>query len=227
MCYDVCMNKVNQRFGKLLVIEKIKSRFIGGMLRGTYRCKCDCGKIVIRINQNLNNRHVGNCGCYSRELISKIGKIKGASRFWTYKHGMFGTRFYNIYRNIIDRCKNKKNISYRFYGKIGIKNEFKDFEHFYNTMYKSYQEHIKKYGIKQTTIERIDSSKNYSPSNCGWATYTEQANNRKNNLFIEYKGKRKTLADWSKLFGTTKHITYHKLTGLNYNTDKPNKNDII
>ena len=47
------------------------------------------------------------------------------------------------------------------------------------------------------TLERIDNDKGYEPGNCRWASQGEQMRNRRTNVFIEYKGKRQTVRDWS------------------------------
>lgn len=205
------MNKIGKTFGLLTVKKKASNVFVGGQSRSAYLCVCRCGKEVIRLSQNLNNNFKSNCGCWSKQQVTKLGKTKGKKRFWNYKHGMFGTRFYSIYNNLVYRCSNPKSISFRFYGAIGIKNKFNSFNHFYDTMYASYIKHIKKYGIKQTTIDRIDSTKNYSPNNCRWASYKEQANNRKDNMVLSYKGKTQTLAQWCKDFNLSAYLTLKKI----------------
>lgn len=216
------MKKIGDRFGRLIIVKEHKKIFTGNKWRKAFVCKCDCGNEVIRLSQNLNTR-MSNCGCFNKELLLISGTKKGQDRYWNFKHGMFGTRFYGIYSAIVSRCNNPKNIAYRFYGKVGIKNKFKNFNHFYDSMYKSYIEHINKYGKKETTIDRIDSRKDYCPENCRWASYTEQANNRKDNLWLKYNGIEKTLAQWALVFKMSPHLAYKKITGLNYNTGKPNK----
>lgn len=46
------------------------------------------------------------------------------------------------------------------------------------------------------TIDRIDNEKGYSPENCRWATYSEQARNTRRTRYVTYQGITKSLADW-------------------------------
>jgi hypothetical protein len=51
------------------------------------------------------------------------------------------------------------------------------------------------------TLDRIDVNGNYDPSNCRWATHETQANNKRTNHVIEYRGVKKTLQQWCDEFG--------------------------
>lgn len=53
-----------QRFGKLLVLERIKS----DSLRALWKCQCDCGNIVFFPSRYLLSIGVQNCGCETRSL---------------------------------------------------------------------------------------------------------------------------------------------------------------
>ena len=69
------------------------------------------------------------------------------------------------------------------------------------------------------SIDRIDSSKGYTPSNCRWATRTEQNRNNSQNKLIVYKGDTKCLSAWCELFGLRYHTIYARLYKLNWNVE--------
>lgn len=89
-------------------------------------------------------------------------------------------KLYDAYSNAKRRCHDVKMAGYKNYGGKGTKFLWTDFDSFKNDMEKSYYRHLKKHGIKQTTLDRIDRFKNYCKENCRWATWHEQALNRDN-----------------------------------------------
>lgn len=104
-------------------------------------------------------------------------------------HWMTWTRFYKIWRWILNRCQNKNNNLCKNYWYRWIRCERKSFEEFKNDMYDSYIKHVKEYWEKDTTIDRIDYNWNYCKGNCRWATTKEQWNNTSTNVHIQYKWK--------------------------------------
>lgn len=146
-------------------------------------CVCDCGVVkTIRLH-DLKSGRVKSCGCLLRETSSMRAKERST------KHGMFGTRAYNIWDSMMGRCYRPKASGYKNYGGRGITvcDRWHSFENFYADMGEP----------NNLTLDRINSDNNYSKENCRWASYTTQANNRRNNLIIEFNGKKQTLRAWS------------------------------
>ena len=122
------------------------------------------------------------------------------------RHGMKHTRFYKIFENIKSRCKNfnPNYFHYRYYAGKGIKCEWKNFLEFRDDMYESYLSHCQKESEKNTTIDRIDNSKNYCKENCRWATRAMQARNATSNIRVKINNIEKTTAEWAEEFGMKK-----------------------
>ena len=143
--------------------------------------------------------------------------IQSGKDHWHYKHGLRGTRLYNVWKGIKYRCYTPSCNNYEHYGGRGIKmcEEWeKDFMAFHDwAMSHGYDEKAPR---GQCTIDRIDSNGDYSPDNCRIIGITEQENNRTNNHVITYKGNKYTLAQAEAVFGIPQRLLWKR---LNYGWD--------
>jgi len=106
-------------------------------------------------------------------------------------HGGHGTRLYIIWKAMRQRCHDSKCIRYANYGGRGISicaewDNFSEFRHWAIT--NGYADAL--------SIDRIDVNGNYEPSNCRWADLITQANNKTNNVIIEFEGSIFTMAEF-------------------------------
>lgn len=138
-------------------------------------CTCDCGTTKIVRGDNLLSGNSKSCGCEKNKI----------------KHGFHGKPVYWVWAQMLQRCSNPSNGAYTYYGKRGI-NVCKKWRNFYPF--------LKDMGEPQKfqTLERIDNNRGYNKENCKWASRQVQANNRRSNHCISYKGKKQTIAQWSK-----------------------------
>lgn len=158
-------------------------------------CLCDCGTEKVVNSSDLKSGAVKSCGCLCSEVNAKKQRT----------HGMTGTRQYTIWSKMIQRCKDKNAINYNDYGGRGIKvcDNWEKFEGFWESMKSTYQNNL--------TLERIEVNGNYEPSNCRWATELEQANNKRNTVFIEVDGLKISSQDWCREHGFDHRYVQHRI----------------
>lgn len=183
------------KYGSLTVlgIERFEKK--NGFFVAT---RCDCGtEKIVRFNY-LMNGHTKSCGCL-------IG-IKNKSRA-THKHTERGNinRTYAIYRDMRTRCENPHYRQFYLYGGRGIK--------VCDRWRQGYENFLADMGERPAgmTLERIDVDGDYGLHNCRWATPAEQANNKRNSRFIEYQGRRQTVAQWARELGILDKTIYARL----------------
>jgi hypothetical protein len=148
------------------------------------RCKCGVEKLVYP-RSLVTNRHK-SCGCRKIESIVRRST----------KHGLCGTRFYKIWKDIRKRCYSPKTQYYYLYGGKGIKlcDEWLD-----PAKFVSWCEEQKP--AEGASIDRINSNGNYEPINCRFADALTQARNTCTNIKVEYEGETYVLVELVKKLG--------------------------
>jgi len=164
---------IGKRFGRLKVIAL--SMTVNKNIH--WKCQCDCGNITLVSTSNLKNGKTTSCGCFKKQYMGDKSRTHGDCR----------TRFYDIWCSMKGRVLRKNNPDYKNYGARGIKvcKRWQIYEYFKEDMAFSYRQHIEQFGIKNTTIERINNDGDYEPNNCRWATKLEQRHNQRRELKVE------------------------------------------
>jgi hypothetical protein len=116
---------------------------------------------------------------------------------------------YKRWSDMMARCYNPNNASYAAYGGRGIKVAecWRTFDGFLSGLLA-----IGPPPTTEHSLDRIDNEKDYEPNNIRWATPTEQANNRRSNKLVVYKGREQTVAEWAREFGLSAHMIYNRLS---------------
>lgn len=157
----------NTRYGRLVALKITDEKSKRGEGR-KWVCVCDCGNHKVIRMSDLRSGKTKSCGCLEKENLTKIS-LKNA-------HGQTKTRLHNIWIGMKNRCNNKNNQAYKYYGGRGISvcDEW-------NRSYQTFHIWAINNGYnKNLTIDRIDVDGNYQPNNCKWSTRKEQSRNRRN-----------------------------------------------
>ena len=165
-------------------------------------CKCSCGSEKlkrVRASELLAGT-IRSCGCIVKE------QARRNIRELMTTHGQSGTRVYQIWLAMKNRCLRESNPQYKDYGGRGIEiceRWLNSFENFYADMGDPPD--------NEHTIERRNNDGNYEPGNCCWATRTQQSNNKRTSRLITHGGRTQTVTQWSRELGIPPMTIHNRL----------------
>lgn len=160
--------------------------------RPIWLCRCECGTEKPVIMGSLQKGRSRSCGCMSR--------VWGAEKIT--KHGMAGTPTYKSWHQMHQRCQGLHGHDHYLTRGISVCERWAIFENFYADM-----------GLRPEgkTLDRIDNKKGYTPDNCRWATWEQQANNREVATWHTVHGKLLTVALAAREYGLHESGLRHRL----------------
>lgn len=149
---------VGERYGRLTVVAYAGS----ANWKRRYECLCDCGRKKVIRGEVLRRGESRSCGCLSVEMVNDRNRT----------HGKTGTPTWQSWNSMKRRCSDPGRWNYKFYGGRGIAfcDRWASFENFLADM-----------GERPdgTSLDRVNNDGNYEPSNCRWATRSQQRMNRR------------------------------------------------
>lgn len=207
-------NITGEKFGHLTAMKIVGKATSSNSY--IWECLCDCGNTSRVVGAALRSGKVVSCGCYSKYKEGNIKPVNHKERLRT------------IYYSMRDRCYNENHKRYKYYGGKGIEisEEWGTFQKFYDDVVKEYINHVKKYGEDNTSIDRMDSTKNYSKNNCRWDTYKEQNNNKSDTIMIKYKNIEKPLSEWCENLGLNRKYVYEKMWRYGWSFEEVLQNSV-
>lgn len=146
----------------ILLVPKVRK---GSSREWISKYQCKCGNVKEIADTRVTNG-VKSCGC-----LQRLNSAKAASKNFK-THGLSKTKEYRTWGDMIARCTIPSQTHYSYYGGRGISvcSRWRIFLNFLEDM------GPKPEGL---SLERINNDGNYEPSNCKWATKSEQMKNRR------------------------------------------------
>lgn len=181
-------NHVGETYGIYTLIESLNEKDKYGHYLYKGKCKI-CGYETVRPFSHFSAPSAITNNC---KHLDRNGNYYNFNKYnWS------NERIGSIFNGIKDRCYNKNNKSYKWYGGKGVKvcKEWIDnpklFENW--ALSNGYKDDL--------TIDRIDENKDYCPENCRWITNINNAKYKSTTSLIEVDGETHTGKDWAKILG--------------------------
>lgn len=191
---------LGKRFGMLTVIGTAEPYIHkNGRTETVSIVRCDCGEVKHIRNCSLTSGATISCGCHKRESTVARNKKMAIT-------GMTHSRIYTIFRGMHARCENPKHAGYKNYGAKGISvcDEWGDFRAFYEwAIANGYGDNL--------TLDRIDSSLGYFPSNCRFITIAEQERNKAGVKLYDHEGRSLTIPQIAEEIGISRQSLYNRI----------------
>jgi hypothetical protein len=120
---------------------------------------------------------------------------------------------YNVWRAMRQRCLNPKKRLYHNYGGRGITvcERWNSFANFASDMGPCPPGH---------TLDRIDNDGPYEPSNCRWATRSQQQRNRRNVRPLTFQGRTMLISDWAKELGIDSNTIQARIDNYGWSVER-------
>ncbi len=153
-------------------------RYLGDSI---WKCHCECGGTKNVHMTSLQRNTTTSCGC-----------VHGLTT-----HGYTGTRTYESWCHMHQRCYNPKARQYKWYGGKGITiaERWNSFDNFLTDMGER---------PKGMSLDRLDPHKNYTPENCRW--HPINSGRKCNTPMIGTQ----TIAEYAKANGLKYHTAYQR-----------------
>lgn len=168
------VNLAGRKFGMWRVIrratlEEIKAKGCTG-LQHQWLCECNCGTKRLVRGDKLVYGESRSCRCQGKGYKPWTRSTKPQTP---------EARFQNIHSSMKKRCYCLSYGDWMNYGGRGITvaDEWHSIQKFKDDMWTSFINHVNKFGLKQTTLDRIDSDKGYYHGNCRFVSPAEQNQN--------------------------------------------------
>ena|SRR3990170_4792675 len=166
-----------QKFGRLIALEYVG---ITNHRNAKWKCKCDCGNIIVTDSGSLRQRKSNSCGCLNIEKIRKIGNSNVKySILDAGLHSMYSQTQHSAQRRNIDF-----ELSYDEFKNLSLsKCYYCNSEPMQHIYVDHKRKHTQNHEYYRNGIDRVDNLKGYTTDNC--VPCCKKCNSMKNSITVE------------------------------------------